>query len=320
MFNLKSIILLLMVSFLAGCSSPWTNIHSYDREYGKTTKLIPQFNIPANGSYIMRRIVRPSEPNEIYMGLESSKDYVNVVDFWLELKQTSHGDYYRLHIIPQKLSKSITNQWKPWIIVKTPKPDSLFFPVKLPENFWAKADSGQIISEWFICDSCFKENPAKFTSMVQARSADTYAEGNKNWLFDFVETPTHKPNWSGNIEAREQQIQAELDAKEEEKQKKLDALAADLPPELRRDKYMVQLSTYLKKQDYKSALRIFPRLEALPVAQDPSLKFFYGEALLRTGSPQEALTKLYEYVNEQGRNATHYGKALKLINEAESQI
>jgi hypothetical protein len=104
------------------------------------------------------------------------------------------------------------------------------------------------------------------------------------------------------------------------KQQKLAALEASLPPSVRRDKYMVQLSQHLKQRDYQKALEIFPKLESLPVATDPSLKFFYGEALLETGKPGEALKKLYAYVTEQGSGAKHYARALALINQAESQL
>ncbi|MCB1704165.1 MAG: ankyrin repeat domain-containing protein [Halioglobus sp.] len=112
---------------------------------------------------------------------------------------------------------------------------------------------------------------------------------------------------------------AELTATEE-RQQHLENMEAQLPASVRRDKYMVQLSQALKTQQYQQALDIFPKLEALPIATDPSLKFFYGEALLKTNQPGPALEQLYQYINEQGSSATHYARALELMNQAEAQL
>lgn len=113
------------------------------------------------------------------------------------------------------------------------------------------------------------------------------------------------------------------DAQERARQqetKRMEALEASLPAQVRKDKYLIALSQYLKQGNYADALPLFEKLEALPTEQDPSLNFFHGEALLRTGQPTPALQKLYRYVNTQGRNAPHYRKALGLINEAESKL
>jgi ankyrin repeat protein len=112
---------------------------------------------------------------------------------------------------------------------------------------------------------------------------------------------------------------AELSAVEA-RQQHLETMEAQLPASVRRDKYMVQLSQALKAQQYQRALAIFPKLEALPIATDPSLKFFYGEALLKTNQPAAALEQLYQYINEQGSGATHYARALELMNQAEAQL
>lgn len=125
--------------------------------------------------------------------------------------------------------------------------------------------------------------------------------------------------YQDKAEAKIQNLKAELLA-EQQQQSKLAALEASLPATVRRDKYMIQLSTFLKEQDYQSALTVFPKLEQLPINKDPSLDFFYGEALLKTGNPTEALKKLYRYITQQGSGARHYTKALELINQAESQL
>jgi len=110
-------------------------------------------------------------------------------------------------------------------------------------------------------------------------------------------------------------IKAELQRKQ-----KLIAMEEALPANIRRDKYMVQLSSFLKQQKYQDALAIFPKLEDLPIATDPSLKYFYGESLLKTGQTAKALQELYQYINEQGTGATHYAQALEMINQAESKL
>ncbi len=101
---------------------------------------------------------------------------------------------------------------------------------------------------------------------------------------------------------------------------RLAELERTLPPEILRDKYMVELSNLLKTQQYEAALPLFKKLTALPISTDPSLKFFYGEALLKTNQTAQGIDQLYQYINEQGRNATHYTTALTLISQAESQM
>ena len=92
-------------------------------------------------------------------------------------------------------------------------------------------------------------------------------------------------------------IEARIAAEEAEEQRKQQLVAMEqaLPADIRRDKYMLQLTEYLKQEKYQQALTIFPKLESLPVKQDPSLGFFYGEALLKAGQTEAAQQKLYEY-------------------------
>lgn len=123
---------------------------------------------------------------------------------------------------------------------------------------------------------------------------------------------------AAHIGELEKQVAAEQ--AEEQRKQKLVAMEQALPPSVRRDKYMMQLSQYLKQQDYQNALKIFPKLEALPIKPDPSLKFFYGDALLRTGQTEAAQKKLYEYISEQGADATNYTRALELVNAAEMGV
>lgn len=122
-----------------------------------------------------------------------------------------------------------------------------------------------------------------------------------------VQPPAVKAHWASLVQAEQAREQAR------------EAREAALPVTVRRDKYMVALSGYLKAERYADALTVLPKLDALAVDKDPSLNFFYGEALLKTGRKQEAAERLYRYVSEQGSGAAHYAQALALINEAEAQ-
>lgn len=150
-------------------------------------------------------------------------------------------------------------------------------------------------------------------SWDKTRKLDTY-QAYASFINAYPDSP-YLPQANKRLEKLEESEQKRLQT-----QQQLASLEASLPPEVRRDKYMVSLAGYLKQQDYKNALTVFPKLESLSVKTDPSLKYFYGEALLKTGEPTKALQKLYEYINEQGTGATHYARSLELINQAESQL
>ncbi len=103
-------------------------------------------------------------------------------------------------------------------------------------------------------------------------------------------------------------------------QAKLAKLEAQLPAGVRYDKYMVRLSALLKTQQYEKALPVFAQIEQLATRRDPSFDYFYGESLLKTGRYQEAVTRLYKYIKEQGSGAKHYAESLDLINQAEAKL
>ena len=97
------------------------------------------------------------------------------------------------------------------------------------------------------------------------------------------------------------------------------ALEESLPPQLRRDKYMLQLTKFLKENNYEAALPVFEDLTNLGLPLDPSFNYFRGEALLKVNQKTEALKYLYDYVRNQGSSAKYYKQALELINEAETK-
>lgn len=127
---------------------------------------------------------------------------------------------------------------------------------------------------------------------------------------------------NAELQAHIDRIEARIAAEKAEEQRKQQLVAMEqaLPANVRRDKYMLQLTDYLKQEKYQQALTIFPKLEALPVKQDPSLGFFYAEALLKVGQTEAAQQKLYAYVSEQGADATHYTRALELLNQVEHGV
>jgi hypothetical protein len=90
-----------------------------------------------------------------------------------------------------------------------------------------------------------------------------------------------------------------------------------LPVDVRRDKYMVSLTSHLKNERYREALVYFDLLGRLDVDLPASFKFFLGESLLRTGNSKAAVSKLYEYIEEEGPSGQYYKMALELVNEAE---
>lgn len=106
-------------------------------------------------------------------------------------------------------------------------------------------------------------------------------------------------------------------AEEERQQAEMRALEESLPPSLRRDKYMLQLSTLLKEKNYEKALPVFEKLTALGLPLDPSFDYFRGESYLNVNQKTEALKYLYNYIRNQGSSAKYYKQALELINKAE---
>ncbi len=105
--------------------------------------------------------------------------------------------------------------------------------------------------------------------------------------------------------------QAEAEARE----KARFARDSALPLEVRKDKYMVALTSKLNKQNY---VPYFQQLSNLNIELSPTFNYFYGETLLKLGKPTEAIEKLYSYITTAGSSGKYYTKALELVNEAEA--
>lgn len=300
-----------LMTLLAGCSST-TYIPDTYSTWGHPATLVKSPNFPEQGFYYTRTAGDTWVPNTPWTGTSVADGDTFILDFGLELKQTADGNYYRVHMYPIK--ESILPRVAPWIkvIVNRNDDDSdpmlLFAKLPTPE---ARSATGPITTDWFICDACTAGKTSRFDAMTITPRNST----DRNW-YKFVASPGQTPNWSGDMQQREAQFQQERDAKAQQ----LAALEASMPPSVLRDKYMVQLSQHLKQQNFGAALPLFRKLEALPIATDPSLDYFYGEALLKTDQPGDALQKLYRYINTQGAQGAHYTRALELINQAESKL
>ena len=93
-----------------------------------------------------------------------------------------------------------------------------------------------------------------------------------------------------------------------------------LPVDLRKDKYIVALTQKLKSQEYNESLLYFSLLEQFNAEISPSFMYFWGEALLETHQPKQALVKLYQYIERTGAQGQYYSQALELSNQAEERL
>lgn len=307
--------LVALTVLMTGCVDSTINVKdTYDGQYGHPANLVKQVSSKNNGFYYTRTIGKESEPNSPWTGWVNTTFDFFMLDAAIELEHRDHGKYYRVHFYPKY--KPTLDRVEPWVKVQLNKADDtspIVLFAKLPNN--RTLTNGTLTTDWFSCTQCYLGKEARFVALADAKSSHT-----DRFYYKFVATPETIPDWQGDFVLRDQQIIAEKAKAAEQKQQQLEAFEAQLPPQVLRDKYMIRLSKYLKQQQHEEALVIFPKLEALPIDTDPSMKFFYGEALLKTKQPAAALQKLYEYVNEQGSGARHYTKALEMINSAESQL
>lgn len=94
---------------------------------------------------------------------------------------------------------------------------------------------------------------------------------------------------------------------------------ASLTPQFRRDKYLIAFSTAMQEAQYQDADVYARLLERNGLGIEDSLYYFWGEALLRIGQPEQSLEKLNTYLMRTGPSGQYYSQALALMLEAESQ-
>ncbi len=130
------------------------------------------------------------------------------------------------------------------------------------------------------------------------------------------------------LEQERQRYQTELakrlkrEAEEQFTKRLTEAKQRDLalPANIRRDKYLVAMSTALKQEKFTDALLYAQLLEDNGTAVEDSLYFFWGEALLKEGQPERAIEKLNVYLRKAGSSGKYYTQALQLLLEAEKKI
>ena len=87
-----------------------------------------------------------------------------------------------------------------------------------------------------------------------------------------------------------------------------------LPMEIRRDKYLVQITSALKQEDYESALLHIELLKQLgPVAAE--VEFFQGEALAVLGDAAGAIDALIQYLKTTAPSDAQYVRGHELLLE-----
>jgi hypothetical protein len=143
-------------------------------------------------------------------------------------------------------------------------------------------------------------NAAAFQSFMQAHPTSKHHAAAKSEYNRLVEVET--------TGAFEQKINVKL------------ARDQVLPLGIKKDKYMLTLTKYLKNKPFEESWFYFDILDRLDVELSPSFDHFWGEALLRTNQPKEAIDKLYSYINKAGPEGNYYTQALELTNEAEAML
>ena len=98
--------------------------------------------------------------------------------------------------------------------------------------------------------------------------------------------------------------------------------AAQLPPEIQADRYLLQAEQAVRDGDAASARAAMERLDALErehgLEPAPEDHYRYAQAWEAAGAPQRALAAAVRYLQLRGREAEHYTEALELMNRAES--
>ncbi len=101
------------------------------------------------------------------------------------------------------------------------------------------------------------------------------------------------------------------------------AAAQELPPEVRMDRYMVQVDRQLGNNQYAAALRsldLVLELQQISGLELPeSFWMKRAEVALGAGDSTEAITSVSRYLETAGRDAEHYTEALGLLDQAVEQ-
>ena len=97
--------------------------------------------------------------------------------------------------------------------------------------------------------------------------------------------------------------------------------AAQLPPDVMVDKYLLEAKMLSEEKDRKGALEAMDRIVALQKEHDLTLPeafpFHYAQTALAAGSVQAAIDSANRYLSAAGREGKYYRQALELLVKAE---
>ena len=100
--------------------------------------------------------------------------------------------------------------------------------------------------------------------------------------------------------------------------------AAQLPPEMLVDKFLLQAQMLSEEKDYKGALEAMDRVVLLQKEHDLTLpeefSFYYAQRALSAGSVQAAIDSANRYLTVAGREGKYYREALELLVKAEQNL
>jgi hypothetical protein len=101
-------------------------------------------------------------------------------------------------------------------------------------------------------------------------------------------------------------------------------VAAQLPPEITVDRYLLRAERLLAEKDHQAALEVMNKIIALQKEHELTLPeefhFQYARLALSAGSLQTAMESVNRYLAAAGREGEFYREALKLLNQAEQQL
>jgi len=96
--------------------------------------------------------------------------------------------------------------------------------------------------------------------------------------------------------------------------------AQELPPEIAKDMYVMQLAEALKAKDFGTSLRNIDRLKALDVELPETIDYFEGVASCETGDYGRCRKALTAYVTRVGADGRYYKRALPLLATAIEKV
>ena len=100
--------------------------------------------------------------------------------------------------------------------------------------------------------------------------------------------------------------------------------AAQLPPEIMADRYLVRVERLMAEKDHKAALEMMDKIVALQKEHNLTLPdefhFKYAQIAMSAGAVKAALNSVNRYLAVAGRAGQFYREALELLDEAEQNL